>query len=41
MAKLVCIGEIIADSILSSQNNQINIGGAPLNVCIQVHKLEG
>ena len=41
MAKLISIGEIIADTLIGEVNNQINLGGAPLNACAQVIKLGG
>ena len=41
MAKIISIGEIIADTLIGGENNQINLGGAPLNVCAQVKKLGG
>ena len=41
MAKLISIGEIIADTLIGGENNQINLGGAPLNACAQVVKLGG
>ena len=39
MAKLVSIGEIIADSFTYDNKTSTTIGGAPLNVCVQVDKL--
>ena len=39
MAKLVSIGEIIADSFTNNNQKNTTIGGAPLNVCVQVDKL--
>ncbi len=39
MAKLVSIGEIIADSFANSSETYTSIGGAPLNLCAQVAKL--
>ena len=41
MAKLISIVEIIADTLIGGVNNQINLGGAPLNACAQVIKLGG